>query len=350
MNSLTYQSGIRALRQSIRLCTIHLLLAGLVSFLCPIAKAQELTILDHMILYTPEALEGAGGEVGIRSLINQSVLETNLAFENSEIHARTRLVYVGAMMEHEAGTTSADLGRLKSPDDGFYDNAHTLRTEHGADFVTLIIEAPTSSGVGRGTQLSIFSTPSDQIAFSIVLRRSLVGTSTMAHELGHNLGTHHTPNDQGSPGLFLHSNGFRFSADGTTYRTIMARQFGTKIPFFSNPNVNFKGVSTGSSADSENPADNAATINHYAPEASQFRPPSFTNDSFNEAAILQGFWTSGSRSNQSATAEANEPPHAGQAAKHSIWWKWISPITDQVEISTTGTSFPHRVAVYGGTG
>ena len=311
--------------------------------------AQELTILDHMVLFTPEAATAAGGESGLRSLIDQAVLDTNQAFKNSEIHARTRLVHVGGVTDPEAGNTSADLGRLKSPDDGFYDSAHTLRTQHGADLVTLILEAPTSSGVGRANQLSSFSTPSDQIAFSVVLSRSLVGTYTMAHELGHNLGAHHTPNDRGSPGLFPHSSGFRFSAEGTTYRTIMARQFGSKIPFFSNPNVSFKGVPTGSPQDSEDPADNAATINHYALEAAQFRPEQFSNDSFSQAATLNGFWASGSGFNQTATAEADEPEHAEQAAKHSIWWKWVAPISDEIEISTTGTTFPHRMAIYGGT-
>ena len=325
------------------------LLAVLITLPSSKGAAQELTMLDHMVLFTPEAAIAAGGEASLRSLIDQAVLDTNQAFKNSEIHARTRLIHIGALAEPEVGTTSADLGRLKSPDDGFYDNAHTLRTQHGADLVTLIIEAPTSSGVGRGTQLSSFSTPSDQIAFSVVLSRSLVGTYTMAHELGHNLGAHHTPNDRGSPGLFPHSSGFRFSAEGTTYRTIMARQFGSKIPFFSNPNVSFKGVPTGSPQDSDGPADNAATINHYALEAAQFRPEIFSNDSFNQAATLKGFWASGSGFNQTATAEAGEPEHAEQAAKHSIWWKWVSPITDKIELSTSGTTFSHRMAIYAGT-
>ena len=332
-----------------RFCFLTGLLAVLITLPSIKGTAQELTVLDHMVLFTPEAAIAAGGEAGLSSLIDQAVRDTNQTFKNSEIHARTRLIHVGALTDPEAGTTAADLGRLKSPDDGLYDAAHTLRTQHGADLVTLIVEAPTSSGVGRGTQLSSFSTPSDHIAFSVVLSRSLVGTYTMAHELGHNLGAHHTPNDRGSPGLFPHSSGFRFSAEGITYRTIMARQFGSKIPFFSNPNVSFKGVPTGSPQNSEDPADNAATINHYALEAAQFRPELFSHDSFSEAATLKGFWASGSGFNQTATAETGEPGHAEQAAKHSIWWKWVSPITDEIEISTSGTTFPHRMAIYGGT-
>ncbi len=326
----------------------------LLTFVAPLthsqstAPKQNLVIIDHMVLYSPEAAAQSGGLAGLRPLIEHAIADANEALANSQIHARVRLVHIGPTNEPEAGSTSADLNRLKAPDDGFYDQAHALRDEHGADLVTLIIEAPNSSGVGRGTQLSSFSTPSDQIAFSIVLRRSLVGTYTLVHELGHNLGANHTRSDQGSPGLFPYSNGWIFSAEGTSYRTIMARQFGRKIGYFSNPNISFNGEATGSSADSETPADNASTINHYAPKAALFRSASHSNDSIVNAQILKGFWTSSSGSNLEASAEANEPAHDGSPAKHSVWWQWTSPIADKIEITTDGTSFPHRIAVYGG--
>ena len=302
-----------------------------------------------MILYSPEAATEAGGIKGLRPLIEHALADANEAFENSQIYARIRLVHLGPTNQPEAGNTSADLNRLKSPDDGFYDQAHALRSEHGADLVTLIIDAPSSSGVGRGNQLSSFSPPSDQIAFSVVLRRSLVDTYTLAHEIGHNLGANHTPSDQGSPGLFPYSNGWIFSSNGSTYRTIMARQFGQKIGIFSNPQVSFDGAPTGSPADSETPADNASTINHYAPEVEEFRPVTHSNDAFANAQVIEGFWTSSSGSNLQASAEANEPAHDGIPAKHSIWWQWTSPVTDEIKITTEGTTFPHRIAVYRGT-
>ena len=335
------------LKLSFRSCFSLLLLA--LPLLIQTAQAQPITILDQLILYTPEAAAGMGHASALRTAVLQAVADTNQAFQNSEIHVRTRLVGFAPVNEPEAGTTAGDLNRLKAPEDGFYDLAHSLRDEVGADLVTLIIDAPTSSGVGRGNQFSGFSQPSDQIAFSVVLRRSLVGTYTLAHEIGHNLGANHTVSDQGSPGRFPYSNGWRLSADGSTYRTIMARSFGTKIPYFSNPLVLFQGSPTGSPADSETPADNAATINTLAPDIATFREEQVSNDNYAHAQILEGFWTSGMGHNLEGTSEATEPQHAGQAAKHSLWWKWVSPLTETVRLTTSGTSFPHRLAIYDGS-
>src|SRR5262249_14223430 len=52
-----------------------------------------------------------------------------------------------------------------------------------------------------------------------------------------------------------YSFGWRFDASGTTYRTVMAYQPGWRIPYFSNPNVSYLGVPTGTST-----ANNALTL------------------------------------------------------------------------------------------
>lgn len=324
----------------------------LVAIWTPLTHAAP--IIDLMVLYSPQALEEAGSDQTLNALIQQAVRETNEAYANSGIHARVRLVHTAPTMEDERGNTSADLDRLEEPGDGFYDNAHSLRETMGADLVSLILEAPSSSGVGRGNQLSslseFFGRPFDQIAYTVILRRSLVGTYTLAHELGHNLGANHTASDQGSPGRFDFSNGWRFSSDGNTYRTIMARQFGSEVPYFSNPAITFNGVPTGSPASSETPADNAATINQTAPDIAAYRPTQVSNDTFSTAIPIEGFWASTTGSNIGATAEPSEPPHAGTPAQHSVWWTWRSPVSGEIELSSVGTTFPHRMAVYRGTG
>ena len=325
------------------------LLALFILLFAHTGQAQPLTILDQLILYTPEAATSMGSTTALNAAVLEAVADTNRAFQNSEINVRTRLVAFAPVAEPEIGSTSGDLNRLKAPDDGFYDIAHTLRDAVGADLVTLIIDAPSSSGVGRGNQFSSFSQPSDQIAYTAILRRSLVGTFTLAHELGHNLGANHTVFDQGSPGRFPYSNGWRFTTEGRTYRTIMARQFGARIPYFSNPEVLFKGTPTGSPADSEDPADNAATINSLAPDIGNFRAEQVSNDAYANAQMMEGFWTSGMGHNLNSSSEAGEPQHAGQAPAHSIWWKWVSPVTETVRITTSGTTFPHRIAIYQGS-
>ena len=48
------------------------------------------------------------------------------------------------------------------------------------------------------------------------------------------------------PGIDSWARGYRFRGnDGVRYRTVMAYAPGTRIPYYSNPNVRFKGAPTG---------------------------------------------------------------------------------------------------------
>jgi hypothetical protein len=74
-------------------------------------------------------------------------------------------------------------------------------------------------------------------------------------------------------------------------------------------------------------------------------------DNFANAASL-GSRTSFSGvegSTGSATAEAGEPAHAGEAAAKSLWWKWTAPGNGTLQLDTKGSSFPTRLAVYTGS-
>lgn len=51
----------------------------------------------------------------------------------------------------------------------------------------------------------------------------------------------------------------------------------------------------------------------------------------------------------SASAEAGEPAHAGEAAAKSLWWKWTAPGAGTMRLDTKGSSFPTRLAVYTGS-
>ena len=59
-----------------------------------------------------------------------------------------------------------------------------------------------------------------------------------------------------------------------------------------------------------------------------------------------------------ATAEPSEPAHAGKAAAHSVWYRWIAPADGRAEFDTFGygdswfdnwTAFDARLAVYRGS-
>lgn len=73
------------------------------------------------------------------------------------------------------------------------------------------------------------------------------------------------------------------------------------------------------------------------------------NDSFASALTLTGTSaTSGVAFPTAATAEANEPAHAGAPAARSLWWSWMAPAGGVVVAQTAGSAVDTRLAVYTG--
>lgn len=70
------------------------------------------------------------------------------------------------------------------------------------------------------------------------------------------------------------------------------------------------------------------------------------NDSRERSYLLSGATATAAGSNIGANAEDNEPTHATDAAGHSVWWRWSAPATGRYAITTTGSDFDVRFAVY----
>ncbi|HEX2747700.1 MAG TPA: M6 family metalloprotease domain-containing protein, partial [Verrucomicrobiales bacterium] len=75
------------------------------------------------------------------------------------------------------------------------------------------------------------------------------------------------------------------------------------------------------------------------------------NNSFAGATVISNANPSNtiSGSNAGASAEPDEPLHAGESPKASVWWKWTAPATGTLEVSTAGSNFDTLLAVYTGT-
>ena len=110
-------------------------------------------------------------------------------------------------------------------------------------------------------------------AFSIINRGCASGNFSFAHELGHNMGCGHERGNADEQGLYSYSRGFRFlGSDGvTSYRTVMAYEPGTRVGYFSNPNISFMGTPTGVTIGQANEAFNAQTINNSASTVANWR-------------------------------------------------------------------------------
>jgi hypothetical protein len=61
-------------------------------------------------------------------------------------------------------------------------------------------------------------------------------------------------------------------------------------------------------------------------------PPS--NDAWADATAIIGYRTSSPASTEGATAEDQEPAHAGEAADHSVWFRWDPPTDGLVRVTT----------------
>ena len=222
------------------------------------------TIIDVLVAYTPQ-VQSRYGVSGAEALVVQAVAEANQAYTNSGMAQRLNLVHSVLTNYTESGSMNTDISRLRSTSDGYMDELHALRDSYGADQVSLLEHEPQYCGLAyRMTSASASFASS---AFSVVHHSCATGYYSFAHELGHNQGAHHDP-DNASGAIYPYAYGHQEPSNA--FRTVMAYNCSggcSRVDHFSNPDVLYNSNPTGVVGYS----DNALALDNTAATVASFR-------------------------------------------------------------------------------
>ncbi len=228
---------------------------------------NEIVNVDVMIVYTPAAAQWANENEGsILNTIAQAVELGQIALENSGTFMTITLVHSPQLDYVETGNASTDLNNLTYIN-GVIDEVHDWRDEYGADLVCLFSLEHSTGGLGWLLQNK---NGHAGIGFSLVRVQQASWTHTAIHEMGHNMGCHHHKQQTVQPGPTNWQNwpentwsaGWRWTGnDNGYYCSIMTYGSGqyfpdgidhVEVPYFSNPDVSYQGVSTGHASNGDN--------------------------------------------------------------------------------------------------
>jgi len=205
-----------------------------------------------LIAFSPDVKQ----RFNLASFAASAISSANNAYANSQI-APMQMELAGFidMKELPPVRDSASLLRMITcSHDGFWDEAHILRNHTAADVVACIVDMTGSCG------RAYLSPTNPNRLFSVTDPDCAIGGLTFAHEVGHNFGAAHDPDNAGSS-YASYAYGHRWTGTGGTFRSVMAYSPGTRVPYFSNPNVLYAGQPTGIA----NQRDNARLHNTTAP-------------------------------------------------------------------------------------
>ena len=209
------------------------------------------TVVNLAVVYTPAALKVIGNAQDMASLIDTVVFYNNMAYFNSGINVQLQLVYEGEVPYTETGMGS-DLANMAN---GGVSGIAGIQASYGAALVNMLV-------AGADPVMGLAQLPGhyclEHVSFA----------ECMMHEIGHNFGCGHDTSS-GGPGIYPFSSGYRYTAAGVQYRTIMAYAPGAYTPFFSSPLASYLGSATGVA----NVEDNARTINSTGPVMANSYPP-----------------------------------------------------------------------------
>lgn len=216
--------------------------------------------IDVLVLYTDAVRTSAGGDTQAQTIAQQAIAATNTAYINSKVRQRVRLVGAELTALNETGSFNTELSNLRADV-----SANSRRNQLNADLVDMLTNSTAACGIGY----LMGSLPGNaNNGFTVTARTCAVGNLSFAHELGHNMGSQHNP-ENGSGPTFPYAFGHYVNG---VFRTVMSYSDPctsgcTRVAHFSNPVINYNGYATGI----DNARDNVRSINNTADSIANYR-------------------------------------------------------------------------------
>jgi len=205
-------------------------------------RKDSTTVVTYSVMfyYTPE-FEAVTDDIPL--FVSQVIAETNQGYINSGIPLRIRSHCIAAATLHDHPHYITMINQFSQ-----YKPIDELR--NSADAATLLVKKFDSCGVAKPATFKTGNT------VSVTMKSCAVGRFSFGHEIGHNFGCDHDagngPNPYYSYGLGKH---ICMKVDGywcTGVRTIMAyyaHGYRTRVNYWSNPDVKYQGVASGTSGE-----------------------------------------------------------------------------------------------------
>ncbi|WP_181183921.1 InlB B-repeat-containing protein [Prosthecodimorpha hirschii] len=231
----------------------------------PKAKAAtkgSLTYIDILVAYNTAAKNAYGSDMDAYAQL--AVDTANTAYSDSGVDARLRLA--GTIETSYSGTDFNTALDDVTNGTGGLGPVNTKREALGADLVSFMFNGTAYCGLG-------WLNSSSTSAYSVVYWDCAVSNHSFEHEIGHNFGARHDPYVDSSTTPYAYGHGYVYQ---TSWRTIMAyvNACGScpRIGRFSNPNLTYNSVATGTAQTH----DNARVHNERAATMAAFKTPATT--------------------------------------------------------------------------
>jgi hypothetical protein len=256
-------------------------------------SSDDGSIIDVYVAYDQDAIGGAVTSTEAEAYAELFIAFTNQAYKNSGIEQRVWLVGVGGFNHNDSNHSSVH-SDLLSVTNGEVPGVYDKRNQTHADLVMFLTPFSNTCNGSAWVQ-----TTNNDVSWNLngysAMTACPYGEAVFAHELGHNMGSNHDwyVDSDTSPATIAHG----YIDMAQSFRTIMSYsnrcsalgEICDRIPYFSNPAINYNGVATGvaqgtSSSCVENDAtpsvncdaDNKTNFDAKAPITSKFRDSRIT--------------------------------------------------------------------------